>query len=133
MWRAVFKPRYKRQFDIAHSLGLKIYFHCCGRIDALMKDFVDVGVDIMNIGQPNVCDIEEIGRSTRGSIAYACPISYQTTSITGTRDEIIAEGKRLYDNLSFNGGGFIGYVEEYHSVGLSEDNYDACIEAFEGL
>jgi hypothetical protein len=29
-WRRFFKPRYIRQFALAHQLGLKVYFHCCG-------------------------------------------------------------------------------------------------------
>ena len=35
-----------------------------------------------------------------------------------------------YDGLAVPQGGFIGYVEEYHVMGMSEENYRACGDAF---
>lgn len=32
----------------------------------------------------------------------------------------------------FNGG-LIGYIEEYGFIGLSEENYQACIDAFRDI
>ena len=45
-------------------------------------------------------------------------------------------GQRFYVRptaLGQNNGGLLGYVEEYHSIGLSEANYQACVEAFRTL
>jgi len=39
----------------------------------------------------------------------------------------------LVDNLGNKNGGLIGYVEEYDSIGLSEDNYNHCINAFKEI
>jgi uroporphyrinogen decarboxylase len=39
----------------------------------------------------------------------------------------------LVENLGDFDGGLIGYVEEYQSIGLSEENYQACGEAFKTL
>ena len=61
------------------------------------------------------------------------PVSYQTVSINGTREEIYAEAQRMYDLLASSDGGFIGYVEEYGCMGMSEENYKACGEAFRRL
>ena len=36
----------------------------------------------------------------------------------------------LVDNLGCFNGGLIGYVEEYHTIGMSDENYQACVEAF---
>ncbi len=30
LWRRLFKPRYARQFALAHELGLHVWYHCCG-------------------------------------------------------------------------------------------------------
>jgi uroporphyrinogen decarboxylase len=133
LWRQMFKPRYQRQFARAHELGLHVWYHCCGNFAEIATDFQEIGVDVLNIAQPNVNDISAIGARLRGKQCFMVPISYQTVSISGTRAEIHAEARRLYDLLGSEAGGFIGYVEEYGCMGMSEENYRACGEAFRRL
>jgi uroporphyrinogen-III decarboxylase len=133
LWRELFKPRYGRQFALAHQLGLHVWYHCCGEFLPIMEDFHEIGVDVLNISQPNVNRLEEVGRRLRGRQCFMAPISYQTVSIGGTPEEIYAEGRRLYDLLAVPAGGFIGYVEEYGVMGMSAANYAACGEAFRRL
>ena len=68
-----------------------------------------------------------------GRQCFMVPISYQTDSISGTPEEIHAEARRMYDLLGTEAGGFIGYVEEYGCMGMSQENYRACGEAFRCL
>lgn len=133
LWRRLFKPRYARQFALAHELGLHTWYHCCGEFLPIMEDFCEIGVDVLNIAQPNVNDIAEVGRRLRGRQCFMMPISYQTVSIQGTPEQIHAEARRLYDHLAAPAGGFIGYVEEYGVMGMSPENYRACGEAFRRL
>jgi uroporphyrinogen decarboxylase len=133
LWRRLFKPRYARQFALAHEQGLHVWYHCCGEFLPIMEDFHEIGVDVLNVAQPNVNDMAEVGRRLRGRQCFMVPISYQTVSIQGTPAEIHAEARRLYDCLAVPQGGFIGYVEEYHVMGMSEENYRACGEAFARL
>ena len=133
LWRRLFKPRYARQFALAHELGLHVWYHCCGEFLEIMEDFHEIGVDVLNIAQPNVNDIAEVGRRLRGRQCFMMPISYQTVSISGTPAEIHAEAQRLFDHLAASQGGFIGYVEEYGVMGMSAENYCACDEAFRRL
>ena len=85
MWRRLFKPRYARQFALAHELGLHTWYHCCGEFVAIMEDFHEIGVDVLNISQPNVNDVAEVGRRLRGRQCFMMPISYQTVSIRARR------------------------------------------------
>ncbi len=133
LWRGLFKPRYARQFSLARALGLHTWYHCCGGFLPIMEDFREIGVDVLNISQPNVNDMAEVGRRLRGRQCFMVPISYQTTSISGTVEEIYAEAARLHQLLATREGGFIGYVEEYGVMGMSERNYRACGEAFQHL
>ena len=87
----------------------------------------------MNISQPNVVDIPQVGRTLKGKQCFMMPISYQTVSISGTIQDIHSEAKRLYDELGTDKGGFIGYIEEYSCMGMTEENYNACISAFRNL
>jgi hypothetical protein len=61
------------------------------------------------------------------------PVSYQTTSISGTREEIFRAVQDYQRHLGGPSGGLIGYIEEYQSIGLSEENYQACIDAFRAI
>jgi uroporphyrinogen decarboxylase len=133
LWREFFKPRYKRLFDTAHREGLDVYFHCCGYIYDIIPDLIEIGVNMLNISQPNIFDIEKMGKQFGGKICFVCPVSYQTTAISGTKEDIYNDVKRLIDNLGCFGGGLIGYVEEYHSIGMTDKNYRNCINAFKEL
>ena len=95
MWRGLFKPRYARQFSLAHELGLHTWFHCCGDFVSIMEDFHEIGTDVLNISQPNVNDLNEVSRRLQGKQCFMVPISYQTVSITGTPGDIHAEVRRL--------------------------------------
>ena len=133
LWRRIFKNRYKKQFDYAHSLGLTVWFHCCGNITPIVSDFHEIGVDVMNISQPNVVDIGRVGSLLRGKQSFMMPISYQTVSISGTPQDIKAEARRLFTELGTENGGFIGYVEDYSCMGMSEENFEACVAGFKEL
>jgi len=133
LWRELFKPRYQKQFDHAHQEGLHVWYHCCGDCTGIVPDFYEIGVDVMNIAQPNVVDLAGIGSELRNKLCFLMPISYQTVSISGTVEEIYQEARRMYDLLGTDTGGFIGYVEEYGCMGMSPRNYRACSEAFRRL
>lgn len=133
LWRRLFRPGYQRQFAHAHRLGLDVWFHSCGNFAAIAGDLHAVGTDVLNIAQPNVVDVAAVARLLRGRQCFLMPISYQTVSISGTPEQIYAEARRLYDLLGAESGGFIGYVEEYGCMGMSEENYRACAEAFRRL
>ena len=132
-WRSLFKERYRAQFTRAHELGLHVWFHSCGDVGAILDEFHDVGVDVMNISQPNAVDIHAAGERLRGKQCFLVPISYQTVGISGTPEEIHAEARRLYNALGTPEGGLIGYVEDYACMGQSEANYRACGDAFRAL
>jgi hypothetical protein len=66
-------------------------------------------------------------------VCFNCPVDHQTVAIHGTRDEIRAYVKCLHESLGSPEGGYIGYIEEYSSVGMSRENYEAIKEAFEDL
>ncbi len=132
-WRKFFKPRYIRQFTLAHQLGLKVYFHCCGYYPQIIPDLIEIGVDMLNISQPNLYNIPELGQKYGGKVCFVCPVSYQTTSISGTREDIFYSVQELVDSFGRFNGGLVGYVEEYHSMGMSAENYQSCVDAFKTL
>jgi len=133
LWREFFKPRYRRQFDLIHRLGMKVIFHSCGYIYQIIPDLIEIGVDILNLSQPNIFDLNQLGLDFGGRVCFMCPISYQTTSLFGSKEEIFQAAQKLIQHLGSFSGGLIGYIEDYQSIGMTEENYHYCIEAFRTL
>ena len=129
-WREMFKPRYKKQFDIIHAAGKHVLFHCCGQISEIIDDFIEIGADILNLNQPDLFGIENMKEKYGGRVCFCCPVDHQTVAITGTDTEIFQYVDRLNSNLNSSSGGYIGYVEEYHTCGMTEDGYQSIKKAF---
>ena len=131
LWREVFKSRYKRQIELAHSCGLDVYFHCCGYIYDIIPDFIEIGLDILNPGQPNINGIRRMGENFSGKICFACPVSYQTTGISGTRDDIDSEIEQFVEHLGNHRGGLIGVIPtDLIGLGAKPENIQSMYAAF---
>ena len=133
IWRKLFKPRYAQQFKLIHDAGKKVWFHSCGQVYDIIEDLIEVGVDVIELLQPDLEGIERMGEQFAGRVCFCCSIDHQRVAVSGTRDEIFAYAKKLKRYLGANGGGFIAYIEDYASLGMSDQNYHWICEAFEAL
>lgn len=100
----------------------------------LSGDFIDIGLDALNPGQPRLNGLDEMGDRFRGKICFACPIGYQSTAIQGTVQDIYDEVRDYVDKLSTDKGGFMGFVASFngiYSLGAPEENARAVEKAFE--
>jgi hypothetical protein len=133
MWREIFRPRYADQFERARRAGKKIWFHSCGDVYDIIGDLIDIGVDVIELLQPDLLGVERLGKDFGGKVCFCCSVDHQRRAISGSRDEIFGYARRLRDVLGAKGGGFIAYIEDYSCLGMSEDNYQWIREAFHGL
>jgi len=133
LWREVFRPRYAAQFDSIRKAGKKVWFHSCGDVSAIIGDLIDIGVDVIELLQPDLLGVEWLAREFGGKVCFCCSIDHQRRAISGTREEIFAYARFLRDTLGVFHGGFIAYVEDYASLGMSERNYQWIREAFHSL
>ncbi len=109
-----------------------VYFHCCGNVYPFIQDFIDMGVDILNLGQPNLNGIERVGRQFAGKVCFAFPVSYQSTGVNGTREQILQEVKDIVNYCATPHGGLIGMVlERMTLLGASPSQSVHIREAFE--
>lgn len=129
-WREVFKPVYQKQFAVVHELGAKVYFHCCGDIHDIIDDLIEIGVDVLNLNQPDLLGLDILSQKYRGKVCFNCPVDHQTVAITGNDTEIKQYVADLCAKLATPSGGYFGYIEEYSSVGMSDANYKSICDAF---
>ncbi len=130
LWREFFKPRYKKLFTIIHNMGMHAWLHSCGKVNDFVGEFIDLGLDVINFGQPSLVGIEEIGDKFAGKICFANFVDVQTTLVSGTLDEIRAEAKLLIEKWGTLKGGFIGVDVDYESIDVSKERRDVMIKAF---
>ena len=58
MWRKYIKPRMARFCELIHGYGVKVQYHCCGSVYAIIEDLIEIGVDILNPVQPLAADMD---------------------------------------------------------------------------
>ena len=54
---------------IAHELGMDVRFHTDGKINDIIPDFNELGIDILNIHQPRLLDIDLVSRLLKAGSA----------------------------------------------------------------
>lgn len=136
MWREHFLPHYKKQFALAHSLGMDVFFHTCGAVYPIIGDLIDAGVDMLNLGQIGLNEPERLAREMKGRVCFCQPLDYQKTCISGTKEDIFAEARYVYELLGDERGGFIPEIFDYELMGWQPDdpmNTEYQIQAFEVL
>jgi len=133
LWREEFKPRYARQFELAHEHGMHVFFHSCGNVFKIVGDLIEIGADMVNLNQINLLGIDELAAEFAGKICFACPVDNQRTYAAGTMEDIRDEAKHMIDAFGRPNGGFLAMVERYECFGVSDEKYLATIEAFREL
>jgi hypothetical protein len=122
MWRQFFRPRYKKLFDAAHEAGMHFWLHSCGRVNDLIPEFIDLGLDVINLQQPRALGIEEIGQHFRGKICFESLVDIQATLPNGSGEEIDEEAELLLKHWSTPAGGFI--LSDYDDSAAIQVSYE---------
>lgn len=131
MWREFFKPRYKRLFDKAHEYKWHVWLHSCGKVNIIIEDLIEIGLDVINLEQPRALGIEEIGETYSGRICFAGPCDIQHTLPLNDPEAIRSEANLLLQCWGTNKGGFIAQDKsDVESYGGSKENSRIMMEAF---
>ncbi|MDD5704932.1 MAG: uroporphyrinogen decarboxylase family protein [Kiritimatiellae bacterium] len=123
-FRAVLKPCYERLAGFCHDHGLHFWLHSCGRIDGLMDDLIDAGVDVVNMAQPLLFDLGELGRRFAGRITFENSPDVQRSVPTCDPDVLRADIGRQLECLATPTGGYIvaGLNRELLQAGSGVDD-----------
>ncbi len=131
LWREFFKPRYGKIFDACHAAGWDTWMHSCGKVNDIIGDLIEVGLDCINLQQPRALGIEEIGRRYAGKICFSSLCDIQHTLPFKTAEEIRAEAKLLLECWATDEGGFV--LCDYGdgaAIGVSDATKKVMFDAF---
>ncbi|MEA3402993.1 MAG: uroporphyrinogen decarboxylase family protein [Armatimonadota bacterium] len=131
MWREFFKDRYRRLYGAIHEAGMHAWMHSCGHVNDVIEEWIDCGLDVINLQQPRNLGIEEIGCRYRGRICFLSLCDIQMTLPLGTEDDIRREAALLLEHWSTPEGGFIlGDYGDGAAIGVSDRRKRVMLQAF---
>jgi uroporphyrinogen decarboxylase len=105
-WRRFFKPRYRELYGRARDAGKAVLTHCCGNIEEILPDVIEIGLDVYESFQPEVMDIYAVKKKWGDKLTFWGGLGAQSIIPFGTPEEIRQEVSRMKQELP-KGGGFI--------------------------
>ncbi len=133
-YRELFKPLHKKMNDWVHQhTSWKTFFHTCGDVTALLEDFIEAGLDILNPVQISAGGMDpSFLKDSYGDrlVFWGGGVSTQKTLSFGTPEEVEAEVTR---NLEIFGrqGGFIFATDQNIQPTMPLENIMAMLNVLE--
>jgi uroporphyrinogen decarboxylase len=106
LWRRYIKPRMNALSEKCQSKGLAVFLHCCGDVEVLFPELIEIGIDVFNPFQPEVMDIVKMKRMYGRDLSFFGGISIQRTMPFGTPIEVKEAAISAMRKIG-RGGGYI--------------------------
>jgi hypothetical protein len=125
-WREYFKPWVAQMVALAHAHGLPVIYHGCGNVQAIFRDYLEMGVDAYNPLEAKAgMDAVELRRQYGHAIGFCGNSNIQVWE-TGDREAIRREVLRKLN--AAKGGGFIFQSDHSVSSAVSGHSYDYVVQ-----
>jgi uroporphyrinogen decarboxylase len=104
MWREIFKPRQKKLADQGHKYGLKVAYHSCGDISAIIPDLIEIGIDIINPIQVSCPGMnpKKLKEKYADQVVFFGGIDYNQLLSHGTVAEVEEGVRTMIDILGYD-------------------------------
>jgi len=96
-------PHYRKMAEMCHRRGLFFAFHSDGKLDELLEDLIDLGVDLLHPIDPGCMDIFEVKKQVGDRICLAGNVSNEMLR-SGTPAQVEAYVKELIQRCAPGGG-----------------------------
>jgi len=131
MWRRVYKERYCRIVDAVHRRGMHFFIHSCGHILDLIEDFIEIGVDVLQIDQQENMGVDRLAERYAGRICFFCPVDIQTVLPSGPVGRVEEYARKLAWAFGSPSGGFLAKTyPQPEAIGIPESHTAAMCAAF---
>jgi uroporphyrinogen decarboxylase len=121
IYREVLWPYHKILGDFLHKENIKFFVHCCGKIDTLLPDFINAGIDVVQPLQANTgMDVRMLKREFGQDLTFWGNIS--VIELSKTLEDIERE---IADKVTtaMKGGGYIYHSDHSIPPTISLKNY----------
>lgn len=106
LWRKWLRPRMAEIIAAAKKVNpdLLVFYHSDGNLEPVIRDLIEIGIDILNPVQPECMDPAALKREYGNHLAFWGTIGIQTTMPFGTPEEVRATVKERIDTVGQTGG-----------------------------
>ncbi len=125
-WRRLIKPRLKILYDEVKRCGGLVFQHSCGRIEAIVPDLIEIGLDVLDPCQPAANDIFGWKRRFGDKLTFMGGLDTQGYLTFGTPEEVEAAVGEVISIMA-QGGGYIAAPS--HTISIPEANRAAMMQA----
>ena len=131
MWKRYFADGFRKYCDIAHKYGLKVMFHTCGDVYALIPLMIENGLDCLQSLQPTATnmDIKRLKKEFGKHLSFQGGMDIQQVLPLGTREDVRKMVKYAADNAK-SGGGYIFGTSHNIQADTAIENVAALFEAY---
>jgi len=108
MYREMLKPCHAHIIQEVKKINknIKIAYHSDGKIEWLLDDLIDIGVDIVNPLQPDANNVSEVKKKYGKKLTFWGNVDTRNIMSRGSCIDVVEEVKKVIKTLS-PGGGFI--------------------------
>jgi uroporphyrinogen decarboxylase len=129
LYRKFFKESFRRFVELAHAFDIKVMYHSCGNVTALIPDFIECGLDVLQSLQPAAMDLERVKQEFGAHLSFQGGIDIQNTMPSGTPAEVRDEVRRRAATLG-EGGGYIFCTAHNLLPDVPTENMVALFDAY---
>ena len=105
MWRTLIKPYMKILCEKVRSHGKIVVLHCCGDIEKILGEVIEIGVHCYNTVQPELYDLRKIKENYGRDLCFYGGISNQQFLPYVTPQEVYEKSLEVLKIMA--GGGYI--------------------------
>jgi uroporphyrinogen decarboxylase len=89
-WRRFFRPGFAAYIALAHRFGIRVMHHTCGSVAALIPDFIECGLDILQSLQPQAAgmDLATLRREYGRDLCFHGGLDIQGVLPHGTPEQV---------------------------------------------
>lgn len=105
-WRELIKPQIQKAVDRCHELGIIFEMHSCGKIEAIVPEFVEMGIDSWQGMEIN--DIPRLKNITGDKLSYHTTPNYQQYQAEELAGELTEEDlrRRVRETFKMTAAGY---------------------------
>lgn len=133
-YKEFIQPRVKRIVAAAKAENpdVIIFMHCCGRVEEVIDDLIEAGVEVLNPVQPECNDLRRIKAKYGDRLAFWGGIGVQSVMPNGTPDDVRKAVKDASAILG-SGGGLLLAPAHILDPAIPWENVEAYIEVAKGV
>lgn len=125
-WRFFFKEKYRVLYQMVKERDGYIFHHSCGRIEQIMDDIVELGIDVLDPCQPAANDIFRMKREYGTRMAFMGGLDTQTWLTFASPEEVYERTMSVLGVMG-KGGGYIAAPS--HTISIPPENKKAMEQA----